>query len=147
MPDSKLQDQALGLLETHGLVAAVEGADAMLKAARVTLLNQEVTMAALITTTVTGETAAVRAAVDAGRAAAERVGTVVSAHVIPRPGPGLERILEPDPETAKPRPSALADLTVRELRARARDLDDFPLSGRDISRASKDELVQALQGR
>jgi microcompartment protein CcmL/EutN len=79
--------EALGLLETFGLVAAIEGADAMLKAANVRLLAQERTIPGLITSTVVGETAAVRAAVDAGRVAAERVGKVISAHVIPRPAP------------------------------------------------------------
>ena len=80
---------ALGLLETQGLVAAIEAADAMLKSAEVRLLQQQRTNPALITHVVTGETAAVRAAVDAGAAAAERVGRVVSKLVIPRPGDGL----------------------------------------------------------
>ena len=141
----RLSDQALGLLETQGLIAAIEGADAMVKAARVTLLHQEITVAALVTTTVVGETAAVRAAVDAGRAAAERVGTVLSAHVIPRPAAGLEAVLEPDPEVRAPAPGAWSDMTVRELRALARERDDFPLSGREISRANKDELVRLFE--
>src|SRR5690606_3700687 len=76
---------AYGMVETHGLVAAIEAADAMAKAAEVRLVRLEQTVAALITVQVVGEVAAVRAAVDAGRMAAERVGKVVATHVIPRP--------------------------------------------------------------
>ncbi len=79
------QHEALGLIETRGLVAAIEAADAMLKASNVRLLGIEKTEAALMTVQVVGETAAVQASVDAGRAAAERVGVVFSSHVIARP--------------------------------------------------------------
>ncbi|MDO8548834.1 MAG: BMC domain-containing protein [Ignavibacteria bacterium] len=77
--------KALGLVETRGLVAAIEAADAMLKAANVTLIGKERTDPALITIKVVGETAAVRSAVDAGSAAAKRVGVLVSTHIIPQP--------------------------------------------------------------
>ncbi|OGU72887.1 MAG: hypothetical protein A2V93_08890 [Ignavibacteria bacterium RBG_16_34_14] len=77
--------KALGLIETRGLVAAIEAADAMLKAANVTLIGKERTDPALITIKVVGETAAVRSAVDAGSAAAKRVGVLVSTHIIPQP--------------------------------------------------------------
>lgn len=76
---------ALGLIETKGLVGAIEAADAMAKAANVTLLGKEQTNPAMITITVVGEVAAVKASVDAGAAAASRVGQLVSTHVIPRP--------------------------------------------------------------
>ena len=76
---------ALGLVETRGLVAAIEAADAMLKAANVKLIGKEITRAALVTIKVTGDVAAVKSAVDAGAAAANRVGEVVSTHVIPQP--------------------------------------------------------------
>lgn len=77
--------KALGLVETRGLVAAIEAADAMVKAANVTIIGKERTDPALITIKVVGETAAVRAAVDAGSAAVKRVGILVSTHIIPQP--------------------------------------------------------------
>jgi ethanolamine utilization protein EutM len=89
---------ALGLIETRGLVGAVEAADAMVKAAKVTLLGKEKSGAALVTVMVRGEVGAVKAAVDAGSAAAKRVGEVVSTHVIPRPADDLEDYLPVDPQ-------------------------------------------------
>jgi microcompartment protein CcmL/EutN len=77
--------KALGLVETRGLVAAIEAADAMVKAANVTLIGKERTDPALITIKIVGETAAVRSAVDAGSAAVKRVGVLVSTHIIPQP--------------------------------------------------------------
>jgi len=76
---------ALGLIETRGLVAAIVAADAMLKASNVKLLGKEVTKAALVTIKVTGDVAAVKSAVDAGAAAANRIGEVLSTHIIPQP--------------------------------------------------------------
>jgi len=81
---------ALGLVETRGLVAAIEAADAMVKTANVVLLGKERTDPALITIKIVGETAAVKAAVDAGAAAAQKVGDLVSKHVIPRAAEGME---------------------------------------------------------
>lgn len=86
-------DYALGLVETRGLVAAIEAADAMVKTANVVLVGKEVTRAALVTIKVVGDTAAVRSAVEAGAAAAQRVGELVSQHVIPRPAEGMEDLL------------------------------------------------------
>ncbi len=77
--------KALGLIETRGLVGAIEAADAMVKAANVSLAGQERISAGLVTVKVVGEVAAVKAAVDAGAAAAQRVGQLISLHVIPRP--------------------------------------------------------------
>lgn len=81
---------ALGLIETKGLIGAIEAADAMLKAANVKLTKKEKITAAMVTIEVVGEVAAVRAAVDAGAAAAQRVGQLISVHVIPRPDDQLE---------------------------------------------------------
>jgi ethanolamine utilization protein EutM len=86
-------DYALGLIETRGLVAAIEAADAMVKTANVVLVGKEVTNPALVTIKVVGDTAAVRSAVEAGAAAAQRVGELVSKHVIPRPAEGMEELL------------------------------------------------------
>ena len=98
MPDARSPrpippGSALGLLETHGLVAAVEAADAMLKASAVRLVRQQRTVPALVTHMVVGDTAAVRSAVDAGAAAAARVGRVAASHVIPSPSADVWRVL------------------------------------------------------
>ena len=89
--------RALGMIETRGLVASVEAADAMVKAAEVTLACKEHVGGGLVTVMVRGEVAAVKAAVDAGAAAAERVGELVAVHVIPRPHEEVETILSPPP--------------------------------------------------
>lgn len=84
--------EALGLVETKGLVAMIEAADAMVKAANVTLVGWEKKIGAgLVTAIVQGEVAAVTAATEAGAAAARRIGEVVSVHVIPRPAGDLKK--------------------------------------------------------
>lgn len=88
-----MKSLALGMVETKGLVGAIEAADAMVKAAKVELFSKEKATAGLITFFVRGEVGAVKAATDAGAAAARRVGELVSVHVIPRPHNQLERIL------------------------------------------------------
>jgi ethanolamine utilization protein EutM len=87
---------ALGMVETRGLVGAVEAADAMVKAAQVTLIGKEKIGGGFVTVMVRGEVGAVKAATDAGAAAAKRVGELVSVHVIPRPHEQVESIL-PEP--------------------------------------------------
>lgn len=144
------QSQALGLIETRGLVAAIEAADAMLKAANVTLLGKEVTKGALITIKVEGETGAVKSSVAAGAAAAQRVGEVVSTHIIPRPHDELGIILSdsdapPGGSTWRGPPPPLAELQsmpVRQLRDLARQTPQFGLQGRDISHANKEQLLE-----
>jgi len=84
---------ALGMVETRGLVGAVEAADAMVKSARVTLTGKEKVGGGLTTVFVRGEVGAVKAATEAGSAAARRVAELVSVHVIPRPHEDVERIL------------------------------------------------------
>ena len=84
---------ALGMVETRGLVGAIEAADAMVKAARVTLIGKEKVGGGFVTVMVRGEVGAVKAATDAGAAAAKRVGELVSVHVIPRPHEEVEHIL------------------------------------------------------
>ena len=85
--------EALGLIETRGLVGAIEAADAMVKAAQVELLGKEGVGGGLVTVMVRGDVGAVKAATDAGAAAAEKVGELVSVHVIPRPHVDVEAIL------------------------------------------------------
>ncbi|MFO0982558.1 MAG: BMC domain-containing protein [Planctomycetota bacterium] len=84
---------ALGLIETRGLVGAIEAADAMVKAAKVTLIGKEKVGGGYVTVMVRGEVGAVKAATDAGAVAARRVGELVSVHVIPRPHAEVETIL------------------------------------------------------
>ncbi len=222
---------ALGLIETKGLIGAIEAADAMLKAANVKLVSKEKITAALVTVKIIGETAAVKSAVDAGAAAAQRVGQLVSAHVIPRPDDQIESLIyfpsitteiQPEENVKKEKPvkekivvkeveeekieeeslfdesekeetetvpikrrgrprlektesqvssrldslrkealkeirkvevekpltsgeiptnDQLSELNVHELRHLARSFDNFPIKGRQISRANRDELI------
>ena len=99
-----MQEEALGLIETRGFVAMVEASDAMVKAARVSLVHYEKIGGGYVTTIVRGDVAAVRAATEAGAAAAAQGGGVVSVHVIPRPHEQLEDVLPirlPEPATSK----------------------------------------------
>lgn len=85
--------KALGMVETKGLVGAIEAADAMVKAANVELVGREQVGSGLVTAMVRGDVGAVKAATDAGAAAADRVGELISVHVIPRPHSEVELIL------------------------------------------------------
>lgn len=214
-----MADQALGMIETRGLVASIEAADAMVKAARVTLLGKEKVQGGLVTILVAGETAAVKSAIDAGAAAAQRVGELVSTHIIPRPDDQVGEMLtgisaantskaqpiETIPLSSKPKRErriqkveekelfeeaepitstsistieklkeealgesyktdkikkpksksiqkfSMAELevmNVHQLRRFARDFEEFPIKGREISRANRGELLdffKALQ--
>ena len=88
-----MDTNALGMIETKGLVAAIEAADAMVKSANVQLIGKEQVGGGLVTVMVRGDVGAVKAAVEAGGAAAKRVGELVSVHVIPRPHEEVEMIL------------------------------------------------------
>jgi len=216
--------QALGLVETRGLVASIEAADAMLKASRVRLVGKERALAGLITIVVVGDVAAVKASVDAGAAAAQRVGELVSVHVIPKPDDQIntilpleefkinsasEKIIKPKPSekiteekvvkkelkvTPKVKPDIpikeklkkeetsitssdtiarlkrealgkkvdeektkkitstdeinmreLEKLNVHQLRRLARSTENFPIKGREISRANRGQLLDYFQ--
>jgi ethanolamine utilization protein EutM len=89
----ELPGEALGLVETRGLVGMIEAADAMVKAANVVFVGYQKVDAGLVTAIVRGDVASVKAATDAGAAAARRVGELVSVHVIPRPHANLEDVL------------------------------------------------------
>jgi ethanolamine utilization protein EutM len=93
--------EALGMVETKGLVGSIEAADAMVKAANVVLVGKEYIGAGYVTVMVRGDVGAVKAATDAGAAAAPRVGELVSVHVIPQPGQEVEKILPATPGTKK----------------------------------------------
>ena len=88
-----MSNEALGMIETKGLVGAIEAADAMVKSANVHLIGKEFVGGGLVTVMVRGDVGAVKAATDSGAAAAERVGELLSVHVIPRPHQDVEEIL------------------------------------------------------
>lgn len=88
-----MNSDALGMVETKGLIGSIEAADAMVKAANVTLIGRELVGGGLVTVMVRGDVGAVKAATDAGAAAADRVGELKSVHVIPRPHAEVETIL------------------------------------------------------
>jgi len=209
-----MSDTALGMIETRGLVASIEAADAMVKAARVKLLSKEKVQGGLVTILVVGETAAVKSAIDAGAAAAQRIGELVSTHIIPRPDEQIDDIIEGievyneeirqeskitlekkperktrtrrikeeeveieevkpvikttsfstidrlkqealgkvsspkdvDLETSSSAKSGfsmkeLEVMNVHQLRRFARDINEFPIKGREISRANRGELL------
>ncbi len=91
--EKKMALEALGMIETRGLVAAIEAADAMLKAANVTLVGTEKIGSGLVSVMVRGDVGAVKAAVEAGGESAQRLGEIVATHVIPRPHADVEKIL------------------------------------------------------
>ena len=208
-----MADRALGMIETRGLIASIEAADAMVKAAKVQLIGKEKVQGGLVTILVVGETAAVKSAIDAGAAAAQRVGELVSTHIIPRPDDQIDGIIgevkqverkprkqeeeiipEKKPErTVKQKKidekesfeevkpvqrasssstidrlkkealgksitldkpdktrstdkfdftmSELEVMNVHQLRRFARDIESFPIKGREISRANRGELL------
>lgn len=88
-----MKSDALGMVETKGLIGSIEAADAMVKAANVSLVGKELVGGGIVTVMVRGDVGAVKAATDAGAAAAQRVGELLSVHVIPRPHSEVENIL------------------------------------------------------
>jgi ethanolamine utilization protein EutM len=94
--------KAIGMIETRGLIGSIEAADSMLKAADVRLVKQERIDAALVTVLIEGDVGAVQAAIEVGRAAAARVGELISAHVIPRPDEGIAKLTQKDIPINKP---------------------------------------------
>lgn len=155
-----MTQQALGLIETCGLVAAIKAADTALKTAEVELVSYEKVFGGLVTVAVIGEVAAVQAAVAAGSAAAAEIGELVSQHVIARPmadvsllikGPGTSTE-PPGPESPSPDPlgpegstdsykAYLDSLGVEKLRQLARKTKGIAIKGREISRANKEQLI------
>ena len=91
--EKKMAQEALGMIETRGLVAAIEAADAMVKAANVELIGTEKIGSGLVSVMVRGDVGAVKSAVEAGGAAATRLGEIIATHVIPRPHNDVEKIL------------------------------------------------------
>lgn len=152
----KWSGRALGLIETRGLIGAIEAGDAGVKAAPVELGPAEYARAALVTVCFHGDVAAVKAAVDAGAAAAERVGELVSVHVIARPHEDLDLFAGDGGAPVGVQPTAPTDsvtddtsrlmsMKVVELRRAARKVKDFPIQGRSLARASRDEILDGFR--
>src|SRR5260221_13300960 len=97
--EERMSNEALGMIETKGLVGSIEAADAMVKAANVILIGKEYIGSGYVTVMVRGDVGAVKAATDAGAAAARRGGELISGHVIPRPHAEVERVLPVDGRT------------------------------------------------
>ena len=166
-----MEATALGMIETIGLVSALEAADAGLKAAQVRLLGRDYVRGGLVMVRFSGDVAAVQAAVDAGAAAARRVGAVFSAHVIPRAMPEVVRMLVSDPspghsggspsigggedgtreaalaapEDQAPGMDVLGGWKVLALRQYARRLPGFPLRPSEIRYANKALLLESMK--
>lgn len=88
-----MKNEALGMIETYGYIGAIEAADVCVKSANVKLLGCEFVRGGLVTIHITGDVGAVKASIDAAEAAVKKVGSLISSHVIPRPGEGIEKIL------------------------------------------------------
>jgi microcompartment protein CcmL/EutN len=133
-----MADRALGMIETRGLVASIEAADAMVKAAKVKLLSKEKVQGGLVTILVLGETAAVKSAIDAGAAAAQRVGELISTHIIPRPDNQIDDIvkgIETFGEESKPETKQETKITLdkrQERKTRTRELKEIEIEEEEV---------------
>jgi microcompartment protein CcmL/EutN len=145
---------ALGLIETMGFVGVTEAADAAVKAAAVEIAVVEKVDGGLVSVQLLGDVAAVQAAVQAGAAAAERVGQLLTQHVIPNPHEDLFRAFHRAPggtrdsggtEGSLPDDIDLESLSVTELRRLARMASGLTIQGREISRANREQLIEELQ--
>lgn len=144
---------AVGIIETLGTVGSVEAADAMTKAAHVELLGREDIGGGYHSVCVRGDVGSVRAALEAGARAAAQVSQVQGVLLIPRPHDDLAPLWADfgsagswDRAAATSRrPRDLEGLNVHQLRALARDVTDFPLKGREISRATREQLLEHLR--
>ena len=138
---------AIGIVETIGQVGSVEAADAMTKCAEVKLLGREDVGGSYFAVCVRGDVGSVRAALEAGVRAAERVGQIVNALLIPRPHDELEKVLTGFTSlTNPPLPTAaqLAEMNVGQLRSLARRMSGVGLRGREISRATREQLLAKI---
>jgi ethanolamine utilization protein EutM len=138
-----MSKNALGLIETIGFVGVVEAADAAIKAASVELSAVEKIEGGLISIQLLGDVGAVQAAVQAGAEAAQRVGQLVSQHVIPNPHDDLVDVFGLDGTDSAA--LDLESLSVTQLRSLARRTSGLSIQGREISRSNRDQLIEALR--
>ena len=142
-----MSDSAIGLIETRGLIGVLEAADTAAKAADVQLLGIDRIGGGIVSVRFRGDTASVQAAVSAASEAVRRVSELISAHVIPSPAIDVEGVLRtvPPSPSSEPLSKDLRSLPVARLRQLARKTPGVPLQGRQISRANKDKLLDALR--
>ncbi len=144
--------RAIGLIETRGVVGSVEAADAMVKAAGVLLVGREYVGGGYATVICRGDVGSVKAALDAGAAAAKRVGELVAVHIIPKPDaqvehvlPSLEWMYRPPWRKGAVQKLNLETMTVPELRKLAREMPGVTMGGREISKAGREQLLAELK--
>jgi len=139
--------RALGLIETMGFIGVTEAADAAVKAASVELSAVERIDGGLVSIRLLGDLGAVYAAIEAGAQAAQKVGTLISCHVIPNPHGDLVRLLKLQDTGAQAAGSdeALENLSVHRLRQLARETPSLSIQGREISRANRAQLLDELR--
>ncbi|MFQ5653419.1 MAG: BMC domain-containing protein [Planctomycetota bacterium] len=140
---------AIGIIETIGQIGSIEAADAMTKCAEVELLGREEIGGGYHSVCVRGDVGSVRAALEAGVRASEVVGRVAGVLLIPRPHDDIDRVIDGfggSPRDRLPSTEDLGSMNVHELRNLARRTEDFPLRGREISRANRDRLLELLRG-
>ncbi len=176
MNEQTTSNQALGMIEVRGRIGAIEGLDAALKAANVRFVNMAKVGGGLTAVFVEGEVGAVKAAVEAGGAAADRVSELLSVHIIPRPAAGIKGLTDGQEAPVKPAPAqnieetteenteenadtpqektaelpSLKDIqgyNVSKLRALARSLGDLPMTRREINFAKREDIMKLLEKR
>lgn len=137
-----MNGQALGLVETYGYIGALEAADVCLKAANVKLLGLELVSGGLVTIEIMGDVGAVKAAVDAAKAAVEKVGKLITTHVIPRPAAYTGKIMYKTPDIIKPAKAALIDEQKQE------EINEEMLERKDIDTAESEttSIIEKLKG-
>lgn len=140
--------QALGMIEVYGYLTAVEALDSALKAANVSRLGVEKVRGGLVTVLVEGDVGAVKAAMDASAAAAERVGTVISVHVIPRPADDVTRMLkggkEPE-EPTPPEPEKPSELEISSEPDTLSEPESEAVKAEEGEKAPQDVTVEEMQ--
>lgn len=140
--------QALGMIEVYGYLTAVEALDSALKAANVSRLGVEKVRGGLVTVLVEGDVGAVKAAMDASAAAAERVGTVISVHVIPRPADDVTRMLKGGKELEEPTPPEPEKPSEPEISSEPDTLSEpesEAVKAEEVEKAPQDVTVEEMQ--
>jgi len=140
-----LYQGAIGIIETVGLVGSIEAADAMSKCAEVFLVDREDIGGGLHAVCIRGDVGSVKAALEAGVEAAEAVGNLHGALLIPRPDPQLGGIVLGGVHSSHQTAQEIGAMNVHQLRSLARQRKDLPLRGREISRANRDQLLDLLK--
>jgi len=139
-----MAQQALGLIETRGLVGVTEAADAAVKAANVQVVGFEKIDGGLVSIRLLGDVGAVHAAVSAAATAASAVGELVGQHVIPNPHADLVAVFDLNDDASIDN-TDLESLSVTKLRRLARETEGLSIQGREISHANREQLIQELE--